>query len=157
MERRHRGFLILLFALAILAKELALYFFAAYAIAYAIQKRWPETYAVALCALLRALPQAGLWLRLDELPSDTGPGSACAPQPFYGDLQMGFTTAMALMPLVILLLAIIRFGIGLHLFVRKRPSMDPIPVDLRTNSSLIIFCPSKSAGRCQSLAGSRLG
>ena len=154
-ERKHLWEAVFLFALAMLTKELALVFIAAYAIAYLIQRRWLESAAMGLALAPYVALQFGIWLWLGEPALVSGPGGAVAPLPFAGYLQRGFTPAAALLPLVLLLPAIFGAIIGAYHTVKKWPLVDPIPLALLLNALLIIMLPSEASGAIR--AAGRIG
>ena len=156
-ERKHSGATTVLFALAMCAKDLALYFIAAYGIAYMVRKEWTKSLATWISLIPYSLLQVVLWLWLKEFALTSGPGAAFAPLPFLGYLQRGFSGSMAFVPLVLLLPALLGSIIGSSDAIRRWPAIEPIPLALLLHALLIIFLPFEASGEIRAAGRIAIG
>jgi len=156
-ERENSWVTTALFALAMLTKDLALYFIAAYGIAYTVRKEWTKSLATWISLIPYVVLQVVLWLWLKGFALTSGPGPAFAPLPFHGYIQRGFSDSMAFMPLILLLPALLGSIIGSSRVIRRWPAIEPIPLALLLNALLIIFLPFEASGEIRAAGRIAIG
>jgi len=140
------------FALALLAKELALLFLLPFIAVRLARRQCRDAAVLTAAALPYALWQMMLFFWLKEFGFFSGPRIPLVP--FGGFLAGGFSPAAALVPLMLLLPAVLAVCLAIW---HWRGAGGVWSIMLLLNALLIIFVPSESSGEMRALARLSLG